>query len=201
MRAILLILVCSLSVLADGINKPKPKPKRKVHKVQQTKVVKVETPKVAPVKPMGLLATKYDELLGYPYLRPLQAPLDVPPLTPELITTSQMAVYPFEESRRPKLWFLLIGTAAIPFLIPHSEDSPTPIDLVPTPQSGPLTINPVTAPTPTTPVPEPTSIVLFITGLAIILKRKVIGHLIKTGRQRVISFMPLLGASRRKRLT
>jgi hypothetical protein len=178
MRAILLILVCCVTVLADGVNKPKRKPK---HKVQQVKAVKVETPKVKPVKPPDLLTTKYDELLGYPYSRPLQPLLDIPPLKSELITTSQVAVYPFEESRKSKLWFLLIGTAAIPFLIPNHEDSPTPITLGPTPQVGPLTINPTTGP-PTTTVPEPASVVLFVTGLAIILKRKVTAHLIKTRR-------------------
>jgi len=189
MRAILLILICSVSVLADGVNKPKRKPKRKAV-TQATKVV--VTPKAHTVKPPQLLTTKYDELLNYPFLRPLQPLNDIPPIKPEVITTREVAVYPFEESHKPKFWFLLIGAAAIPFLVPHG-DNPPPIAFVP-PEITPF-VNPTTGPTPssspisspgptpevvpTTTVPEPTSIILFVSGLAILVKRKVTGHLIK----------------------
>jgi len=172
MKALLLILVCSISVLADGINKPKPKPKPrpKVHKVQGIKV----TPLPKPPKPPELLTTQYDELLGYPFLRPLQPFNEVPALKPEILTTSEVAIYPFDETRRPKLWFLLIGTAAIPFLISHGEDSP-PITLVPTPGIVPFDVPPTgsSSPNVTTPVPEPTSVILFVTGMAMIFRRKV----------------------------
>jgi len=189
MKAILLILLCSVSVLADGVNTPKRKrrPKRKAEQSQATKVV--VTPKAHPVKLPELLTTKYDELLGYPYQRPLLPLNDIPPLKPEVIETREVAVYPFEESHKPKFWFLLIGAAAIPFLVPHGHgDTPPPI--VSPPQITPFVVNPTTGPTPgptpevvpTTTVPEPTSIVLFVSGLAILLKRRVTGHLIKTRR-------------------
>ena len=194
MRAILLILLCAVSVLADGVNKPKRKPKRKAV-TQATKVV--VTPKAHPIKPPALLTTKYDVLLNYPFLRPLRPLNDIPPVKPEVITTREVAQYPFEESRKPKFWFLLIGAAAIPFLVPHG-DNPQPIAFVP-PEITPF-INPTTGPTPSsspgssptptpeaeprggpppTTVPEPTSIILFVSGLAILLKRRVSGHLIK----------------------
>ena len=196
MKAILLILLCSVSVLADGVNRPKRKvkPKRKAEQSQATKVV--VTPKLKPIKPPELLTTKYDELLGYPFLRPLLPLNDIPPLKAEVLETREVAVYPFEESHKPKFWFLLIGAAAIPFLIPHG-DNPPPIVLVP-PQITPFSINPTTGPTPgstptptpgsspevvpTSTVPEPTSIILFVSGLAILVKRRVTGHLIKTRR-------------------
>jgi hypothetical protein len=191
MRAILLILLCAVSVLADGVNKPKrkPKPKRKAE-TQATKVV--VTPKAHPVKPPELLTTKYDELLNYPFLRPLQPLNEIPTIKPEVITTREVAVYPFEESRKPKFWFLLIGAAAIPFLVPHGDgNTPPPIAFVPPPEITPFGVNPTPSPTagptpevgPTTTVPEPTSVILFVSGLAIMLRRKVAAHLIKTRRQ------------------
>ena len=182
MKALLLILICSISVLADGINKPKRKPKPKVHKVQGIKV----TPLPKPPKPPEMLTTKYDELLGYPYLKPLAPLNDVPPVPPELITTSEVAVYPFEETHRPKLWFLLIGTAAIPFLIPHDDDNPVPTPFSVPPSAVPFEVNPTTGPTPgsspgsspgvnptASEVPEPTSIVLFVTGMGMIFRKKI----------------------------
>jgi hypothetical protein len=194
MKALLLILICSISVLADGINKPKPKrkPKPKVHKVEGIKV----TPLPKAPKPPEMLTTKYDELLGYPYLRPLQPLNEIPAIKPEVLTTSEVAVYPFDETRRPKLWFLLIGTAAIPFLIPRGDDSPIPTPFAAPPQVVPVDINPTTGPTPgsspspssspssspgpspginptTSEVPEPTSIVLFVSGMAMIFRRRI----------------------------
>jgi hypothetical protein len=205
MRAILLVLLCSVSVLADGINKPKHKhkPKRKAVKTEVTKVV--VKPIVKPIKPPELLTTKYDEVLGYPFMRPLQPLNNIPPLKPELITTREVAEYPFEESHKPKFLFILIGAAAIPFLIPHGDNTPPPIAFVP-PQITPFGVNPTTGPTPdstpgstpvpipeprsvptpevvpTTTVPEPTSIILFVSGLAIMLRRRVTAHFIKTRR-------------------
>jgi len=188
MKALLLILICSISVFADGINKPKPKPKRKVHKVQGIKIE--NTPKMKPIKPPEMLTTKYDELLNYPFLRPMLPLNEIPPIRPEILTTSDVAVYPFEETHRPKLWFLLIGAAAIPFLIPHDSDTPPPIITGPTPGVVPV-INPTTGPSPSptptpdsspgpgpgpkeiTEVPEPTSVVLFVTGMAMIFRKKV----------------------------
>ena len=192
MKVLLLILICSISVFADGINKPKPK--RKVHKVQGIKID--NTPKVKPVKPPEMLTTKYDELLGYPFLKPLQPLNEIPALPPEILTTSEVAVYPFEETHRPKLWFLLIGTAAIPFLIPHGDDTPIPTPFSAPPQVVPVDVNPTTGPSPSpspgsspgppapreiTEVPEPTSVLLFVTGMAMIFRKKIKGTALRIG--------------------
>jgi hypothetical protein len=181
MKALLLILICAITVLADGVNKPKPKPKprRKVHKVEGIKV----TPLPKPPKPPEMLTTKYDELLGYPFLKPLQPLNEIPPMKPEVITMSEVAVYPFEETHRPKLWFLLIGTAAIPFLIPHGEDNVPPNVIVPPPPGVPFDVTPTASPSPgsspvvvpqgTSEVPEPSSIILFVSGVAMLFRKKI----------------------------
>jgi hypothetical protein len=146
----LALLTISSICMADGVNKPK----KKRHKAA---VVKQDTKPAAKPKLPSLLTSKYD-LIAEPFVRPLRPLNEIPPLPAEVLVTTETRVYDFEEDKKPKWAWLLLGTAAIPFLIPHGHDDVIPVPPVgPAPQIAPQSVPP-------TAVPEGSTLLLLSIG-------------------------------------
>lgn len=148
---ILLLLMLAHPAFGDGINKPK----KKVHKTVPVKKVTV-IPQPKTPKPPSILTTKDMDLLASIEPKPLQPLLDIPALPPIVITTTETNTWTFDEDKKCKYCFFLLGAAVIPFLIPHGDEVPTP-----TPETHT-----------TTTVPESTSILLLVVGVTFLAVKK-----------------------------
>lgn len=165
MKTILVIVLCAVTVLGDGVNRKKRKPIPK-RRVPVTKTVKT-TPK--PKLP-SLLTTTQQELLVSVNPRPPLPLLDLPPFTP-IVTESTVSTFPFEVDNDGKPWWLLAGFAVVPFLFIGGDDDavlpPTPTQFSVNPVINPV-INPVTV----SEVPEPATLGLLLTGLVAVAVRR-----------------------------
>ncbi len=165
MRLLIVILMLALAApvaLGDGM----PKKKRRHRRPKVVKVVR----KPKPRQP-SLLWTDFEQAVS-PRMRPLLPLLDIPeypaPELPALTpwTETTVEVYPFEEHKKGLAWWwwLPIGGAAVGVIAhggSHPGNVPIPVVVVPP------TSTPTETPKPQE-VPEPSSLVLLLTGISLV---------------------------------